>query len=75
MLLFRCNINIIILTIKFDVPNMTFITVYVQEGKTPLFVASKEGYSEIVRLLLNANANTDIANNVSCLLQVIIVFH
>ena len=58
----------IILTISFAVPQMTFISLYIQDGKTPLYVATKHDYSEIVQLLLKANANTDIANNVSCLI-------
>ena len=68
MLYFRCNIHMIILTISFNVCHMTLISLYIQDGETPLYIATKQAYSEIVQLLLKANANTDIANNVSCLI-------
>ena len=44
---------------------ITVISVYIQNGKTPLYTASKKGYTKIVQLLLNDNAMTDIANLVS----------
>ena len=53
---------------------MTFISVYIQEGETALYVASEKGYFEIVQILLKANASTDIANKVNILIKVISIF-
>lgn len=36
-----------------------------QTGATPLYIASQEGWVDIVRLLLNHNADADKALNVS----------
>ena len=47
---------------------MTFISAYIQSDETSLYVASKKGYSEIVKELLKANANIHLANEVSCLM-------
>ena len=61
---------------------MTFIFAYIQYDETSLYIASKRGYSEIVKELLKANASIDLANEVSCLMynytgpliKIIIVF-
>ena len=39
---------------------------YVQDGQTALYIASKNGNSEGVQLLLTSGANSDIADWVSC---------
>ena len=53
---------------------MTFISLYIQDGETPLYAATKKGYRKIVELLLQANASTDIANNVGFSRKIIVVF-
>ena len=47
---------------------MTLISLYVQDGDTPLYAASADGNVNIVQILLKANASTDIANKVSFLI-------
>ena len=51
---------------------MTFISVYIyiyiQDGLTPIHIASQKGYSEIVEMLLKANTWIDLTNKVSYLL-------
>ena len=46
---------------------MTFISA-IQFDETSLYVASKRGHSKIVKELLKANANIDLANEVICLI-------
>ena len=71
LLLFRSNKHMIILTN--NIINITFISAYIQFDETSLFVASKKGYSEIVKELLKANANIHLANEVSCLMYNVLV--
>ena len=40
---------------------------YIQDGHTAIHFASQKGYSEIVEMLLKANAKIDLTNKVSYL--------
>ena len=47
--------------------NYVYIVLYhlLQDGTTPLFLASQEGHKDIVEVLLNHGAEVDLPNKVS----------
>ena len=44
-------------------PNITYTSV--QHGGTALFMATQDGHSEVVRILLEAKADVNLKTNVS----------
>lgn len=64
-ILIRWDIRLLLITcILFFPCTNVFYNIFLQNGETPLWIASSTGHDHVVELLLQVGADKDIPNNV-----------